>query len=465
MKTTAANPSSTTSLRRLAAKANHWHCKAEHGVRITLSAAKRSGEALNAAHAKVKRGQWQRWVEANFDASYETAAIYRSIASNWSVVQPYMAEDQTLSIDKVRKLFAELNRLRRDEEDADRKPPRGYFNRKQLLKQLESVSCGLSEREIIDQSASFVFKGGKVFTFNDEVACELPCALPVEGAIPARPLLGMLRQLKDAHIKIRTIEEDEHKLVIEGDQSSISFSMEQEITLPLDQVDEPDQWRPLPENLIEALQLVENCAYPDDSVFNMSCIHFHPRFIEACDNYQAARYKIRTGVDTSVLIRRGSIKQVLPLGVTEVCETESWMHFRNPLGLIISCRKYIDDYPDLKGLLDVKRGERLSLAAGIRGATMRAKVFTSEHKDEENKRVRVRLESGKMQIEAQGVNGSFEERKKIRYNGKRVDFSINPVLLQQIAQIKGDWRITPTNDRIWMRRGAHTHVVVLLPLD
>ena len=47
------------------------------------------------------------------------------------------------------------------------------IDRAKLLAALELVSPGLSPREILEQSSCVVFRGGRIATFNDEVACSV----------------------------------------------------------------------------------------------------------------------------------------------------------------------------------------------------------------------------------------------------------------------------------------------------
>ena len=64
-----------------------------------------------------------------------------------------------------------------------------------LMAQLETVRHGLSPKDIVDQASCFAFKAGKVFSFNDEIACWCPAAFTPESggiAVPSGPLLALL---------------------------------------------------------------------------------------------------------------------------------------------------------------------------------------------------------------------------------------------------------------------------------
>jgi len=76
------------------------------------------------------------------------------------------------------------------------------INKNELLKELESVTAGTSQREIVEQSSCFVFTKGKVYTYNDEIACQQETSLKIDGAIQASPFLALLRKIQDEQIKI-----------------------------------------------------------------------------------------------------------------------------------------------------------------------------------------------------------------------------------------------------------------------
>ncbi len=85
-------------------------------------------------------------------------------------------------------------------------------DRKLFLMQLESVMPGLSTREIIEQSSCFIFKDGKVQTYNDEIGCTQNSCLSIRGAVQALPLISILRKLKEKYLEV--IPESEELLII-----------------------------------------------------------------------------------------------------------------------------------------------------------------------------------------------------------------------------------------------------------
>jgi len=303
------------------------------------------------------------------------------------------------------------------------------IDREGLLKSLEYVTPGLATKAIVEQSTCFIFRDGKVATFNDEVACVADCPLDIEGAVPADKMLAVLRKLTDDELNI---ELKDGQVKIKGKHARMaSIRMEKEITLELDAVEQPEKWRPLAEDFNEAVRVVQSCASHDASRFRLTCIHIHPDYLEACDDFQLARYPLETGLKKSMLIKRDSLKWLTGLDPTEMSATKNWMHFRNPAGLVLSCRRYVEEYHDVDDFLDVE-GTKTVLPKGIEEAVDLATVFSSDNAD--TNLLLIRIKSGRMRIEGHGKSGSYREDKKVNYDGPSMEFYIAPDLFLTISK-------------------------------
>jgi hypothetical protein len=303
------------------------------------------------------------------------------------------------------------------------------INRQEFLRNLESVTPGLSPRDIVEQSSCFVFQGGKVYTYNDEVACQTKSLLPkeMEGAVQATPLLTMLSKYKEETIQLRMTKS---RFYIHGKGRETWVTMENKISMGLDNVDKPKNWIELDPLFAEAVGLVQECAGKDEDTFALTCIHIHPRWIEAGDNDQLTRYRLITGVEKSVCIKRDALKHIVPLGMTEMSVSSTWMHFKNPTGLIVSCRRWHEHYPDWSPYFKVK-GTKTTLPKGLVEACDKAGVFSQEN---ENDWMKLIISKGRLSLESEGVSGGHRERKKLAYDGPKMSFFIGPKLLSEIVK-------------------------------
>lgn len=311
-------------------------------------------------------------------------------------------------------------------------------NREELLKALESVSPGLAAREIIEQSSCFVFENGRVFTFNDEVSCSRKSPLEIAGAVKAAPLLELLTKLTEEYIEIGKVNSELRVKGSEGRKSLLR--MEELVMLPIESIEPPEDWKPLHVDFSEAVSIVHSCASGEESQFVLTCIHIHPDFLEACDGSQIARYALETGVETPMLIRADSLRKILGLDMTEMSETESWVHFRNPAGLVLSCRRYLDEYKTLDRFISKDGLAPFTLPGGLEEVVSRAEIFSSENILGNN--LEVDLSPDRIVVKGEGAYGWHKEMKKTKYAGDPIRFMIAPKLLVELTKKANECGVT-----------------------
>lgn len=311
--------------------------------------------------------------------------------------------------------------------------------REQLQHALELVSPGLSTRDVVDQSNSFCFKDGKVYTFDDECACIMSSPLHITGAVPAEPLKAILGKLDEEYLEIS---QEKGELKIKGKGQAAWIRMESKIELPIENLETPTKWRKLPDDFGQALKLVGNCAGRDDNQFELTCVHIHPKFIEAFDTYQYAIYNLKLGIKTETLVRQVSIKHIVNLDMTEYAETEQWLHFKNAAGLMFACRRFTDKYPDLTSIRNVT-GKKIQLPKTLSKVTERAEVFSIKNEKEKNY-VRVDLKPGWVVVKGEGQYGWYRGRRKIRYTGESLSFMVHPVMFSQLVTQHSECEICTT---------------------
>ncbi len=327
-------------------------------------------------------------------------------------------------------------------------------NREELINDLEMVKAGVSPREFIEQSSCFVFSEGHVMTFNDEVACRKKTMIQVRGAVQAATLVAILEKMNDPELKVK--ENEKGELEFQGKRKAFGVTMDAEIFLPIDRVEIPERWRTLPAEFTEAVDLVQHCVSADESKFVLTCVHLHPDFVESCDNLQAIRVKVATGLKRSCLIRGTSLQHIASLAMDELAVSPSWVHFRNKAGLIFSCRRYSEDYPNLDKIFIVK-GHSITVPKGLAEASDRAAIFATDKAGDPL--VSVFLGAGEIRLVGEGITGWYKEIKKIAYDGPSMEFSISPTLLKHISENYSDAKISP--DKLRVEGGSWQYVTVL----
>lgn len=299
------------------------------------------------------------------------------------------------------------------------------LQRDELLDRLNMVKPGLATREFIEQSSCFAFKGGWVYTFNDEIACRIKLNIGVEGAVQANKLLAILERIGDKELDVT--ENKKGELAFRGRHKSFAFNRDAEIHLSYTKVSKPTDWHPVSKQFLEAIGNVVQCASTDESQFNYTCIHVTPTYVEACDNYQALRVRMKNShLEEGFMSRATSLAHLPSLGVTEMSVSQDWVHFRNAQGLVFSCRMFKDDYPDITHLYKVQ-GDPITLTESVKEACETAEVMSADRTGDDS--LLVRLGRNRIRIVGEGLSGWYREDRPVTYDGAELEFYIKPKLL------------------------------------
>jgi len=310
-----------------------------------------------------------------------------------------------------------------------------------LLVKLELISLGLSGEGVIDQSDCFVFRKGRIWTYNDDVACSVPVPDGMEDltcSIPARDFMAVLKKLRKESFKMEVGESDEIamgelKLRMKNRRMGLRISLD--IVLPIRDIVKPSKngWRKLPDGFWKAIDVVEGCAGHDESMMSYMCIRFMPQGLEAFDNDQGIRYRLNTGLKEALLLRCADVKKVANLGMTHWQEVEGWVHFRGATGIIVSCRRWeADEWIDLAPLLKCENGVECVIPKEVVAAVDKASLLSAKRGMQ--KRVKVTLKEGQCHIYADGDAGWYEERVEVKGNKQKVSFFIAPKLLKEVSK-------------------------------
>lgn len=301
-------------------------------------------------------------------------------------------------------------------------------NRENLLAELESVAPGLSPKEIVEQSSCYGFQNGIVMTYNDQIACRRKCSLQIEGAVPAAPLLALLQKLSHANLDMDAVNGE---LLVNAKRENAGIRMEKEVLSPIKDLEQPTEWTKLHKNFSEAVDMASQTAGTNEEKFSTTCVNIHPKWVEATDNFQITRYRLDTGFAESTRVKHSSIQHIVTLGMTRFALTKNWVHFKNKEGLILSCRRYLDQFPDLSPYLVVD-GTPTTLPKSLSEAADKAEIFASD--DPQHRHVTVELWQDNLRLRGRGEAGWYKKLHKVKYDGEPIAFYIASKLLVQITQ-------------------------------
>lgn len=311
-------------------------------------------------------------------------------------------------------------------------------NREAFLKVLQDVSAGLTLKDEQAQSSCFLFLNGRVFTFQEKICCSAPSPLgDFTGAVAGAELSDLLSKLPDTEIEVTPRPDKTSGKIVElfvqsGDDRRSGIRMEAEITSKVGVVESPTDWKPLSEKFSKGVEIVNQCASRSDNKYAFTCVHITPKFVEACDRKQLARYPVDVPISENILIPADALSKMAPMGMIEICETPNWLHFRNKEGVVYSCLRFMDTYNSLDALFDKTGGKRVQLPTGLEEVLAKTNIFTAANSAGNS--VRIDLMADKIIIKGQGPRGWHQEKKKLTFMGDPISFIISAKMLLAITK-------------------------------
>lgn len=329
----------------------------------------------------------------------------------------------------------------------------------QLIRALEIVKPGLSNKEMIEQATSFAFMGGRVVTYNDEISISHPVAeMDITGAVKADELYQLLGKIKQKEV---SFEMDDNEVRITAGKARAGITLQQEIRLPLDEIGETGKWKRVPKNLKDAMRFAMFSCGRDMSRPVLTCLHVTGSHVESCDNFRLTRSALESELPVKeFLIPASSVKDLLNYDFIAVAEGTGWIHFKTKESTVFSCRVFEDEYPKVDGLLKVS-GHSFAFPASLDEALKRAAVF-SKRDSVIDEKVVVSIQKSVLKIRSEDESGWFEEDVALAADSKvdDVEFAINPGFLSDMLARQTTCELA--KDRMKFIGEGWEHVVMLL---
>ena len=305
---------------------------------------------------------------------------------------------------------------------------------KEFLSLLNKVQPGLSKKETLEQSTHFVFKDGRVYTFNDEVAVSVKSGfeLDFEGAVPSKELLSFLNKTKEETLRIR---EKSGELLFIGKRTQMGLFMESTISLPVDEVKIPKTFSPIPKNFLDAVSFCLFSAGSDSATPALMCIHVAETFVETCDGFRMTRKALCSPMPIKMgLIPASSARFFSEYKIDKCAANKGWVHFKEDSGLVFSCRVEELEFPNMEPFLKVK-GDKVVIPESVVDNLERCAIFSkSDH--EYQRTVEITFQEGKMIIYGDGEFGWIKEKVDVDYTGPSLNFIVSPKHLKDILTTK-----------------------------
>ena len=314
-------------------------------------------------------------------------------------------------------------------------------NRSDLLKVLEIVKAGLSNKDIIEQATSFAFLGDRVATYNDEVSISHPLNIGVIGAVKATEFIQLLSKLRRDEIEINTTE---NEILLKCGKLKAGIIFQAKVTLPFDEIGSIDQktWKRLPKTFAPQLKFAIQGCSKDMSTPILTCVNIREDgYLVSSDNYRA----LQVGIGKEMPVQdfslpNASASLVVSLSPTHIILETSWAHFKNAEGTVISCRIFEEEFPKTEHLFKVK-GAQITFPKTIQSVLDRASVFyKQDHFIDEM--IDINIQDNKLTVKGSSEAGWSEESCNMKYEGTAINFVVTPYLLKEILKMTNSCRVS-----------------------
>jgi DNA polymerase III sliding clamp (beta) subunit (PCNA family) len=308
--------------------------------------------------------------------------------------------------------------------------------RQELLDILGKIRPGLAAKEMVEQSANFLFLNGQVCTYNDEVLMSHPGCSDLMGSVQSKELFLLLSKMSSKEIELE-IETTKTEMCIKSGTIEAGIALQADISEKLKSavkelmVDR--DWKSLSKDFATVVQQVAFAAGKEVTKPLLTCVHVTSQYAETCDNYRLARiaFPKRLRIKDLLLPAR-AIQNIAQYEPTQFAHGDGWAHFRNADSVQFSCRTMEGQYPDLSGLLQVE-GVLVEFPDGILDSLGRSGVFLDDSVMG-NEACSLQLADDVLEISARGVSGWIKEKLPVAYKGAPIEFQVLPKAFESILK-------------------------------
>jgi len=299
------------------------------------------------------------------------------------------------------------------------------INRIELLKILEEVIPAITDKEVIEQSTSFIFKNNKIITYNDEICISHPIKnLNINGVIKADEFYKVLKRINSKKVSIKKLK---NEIIIKSGKTQAGLVLQNKIKVPIDKIQKIKKWKSISKDFIKALKFSRLACKKSFSYHSvLSYIHIKNNFIEASDGYKISSYKLLKKISKeSLLIPISVIDELLKYQIKKFSIIKNWIHFKTENNTIFSCKIANEKYPNINKIINFK-GKKIYLSKKLINIIERAKIFSkSELKKEES--IKLKIYKNEILVFAETEIGWIKDLLTIKKsNNKKIIFEINP---------------------------------------
>ncbi|MDP8268191.1 MAG: hypothetical protein P9L97_05630 [Candidatus Tenebribacter davisii] len=301
---------------------------------------------------------------------------------------------------------------------------------KELLSVLNKVKPGIAAKNIIESMTYFYFSGTNIITYNDKISIQHQLQTDFALFVKAQDLYNLVSKITTKDIDL--VEKDgKLNISCKTMKAKLSTINDSEIKIRIDEIStliEKAKWKPLSENFSESVKVCVYTASKQDSDGTLTCIYVNGKNCISSDNARISHSILKSDMD-EMFIKASEVQSLINTNPTEYAISNSWLHFKNEEGCIFSIRKVSGEYPDFLQFFEFE-GEKVELSKGV----LEGIDLTSVLVDDSDPAIKFKISNNSTLLSIKSDGGTVTHRSKIKYDGKDIEFTINPEFLKEMMR-------------------------------
>jgi len=332
------------------------------------------------------------------------------------------------------------------------------INREELRNKLDELKGAIAKNDIIQHTDAFAFLGDRIAAYNDDIALSVPTDITIQGAVPAKELMALLSKFKKDEIEVGI---KGGELLFECGKTKAGLKFDPECKLPLEELGKMKGWKKIPAGLLPALKTCLFSASKDMSRPKLTCVNVAGCNVESSDSFRITRVVLEEKSAFDMLIPASNASQLVRYDMTRYCKTDGWVHFKNKEDLIFSSRVYLEEYPDLTPLFNIKGGSKIKFPKDMIESLECAEVFGKAQIDIDSE-ISVTIEDDLITVRGENTIGWSEVPIKAHYKGDKIEFKIHPEQFRDILTRTRRISIDDNHSKLFFTADNFSHLLGLV---
>ncbi len=334
-------------------------------------------------------------------------------------------------------------------------------NRKELVEKLNRLKYGLPKGNIVQDDYCFLFFGGRIYTYNDDVCISTKFDMDNDFAVRADEFLSTLQKITP-DIFTLIVTEKTVKIKAKNYKAEVACTDSESLRDKIEslKIGAGRKWKKLPEGFSEGLKLCSFSVGANMTNVIFTYINVDNNKVMSSDEYRVSEYKMKEEIEDNLLLRGTAAIDLVKFDMVKYFVEKGGIYFKNKEYVFWVRKDELErEYPDFSSDFKFK-GSSLEFPEDTKDLVDFCSIFSQED-FELKKKITVNISDGKIMVigEASGV-GKGSAVVDIDYNKKDINFEIHPRLFLEV--LNKTMRVKIGEDRVLFRWKGFRHLLGLV---